>query len=121
VGPVSHAALAAEAGRTESTATVRDRVAAARERQTRRFAGVGWSTNAAAPPDALRRRWPVADGAERPVVAAVSTGRISARGADRVLRVAWTIADLDAASQPGPEHVAEALAHHRGEPMRAVA
>jgi magnesium chelatase family protein len=60
-------------------------------------------------------------GAEAPVVAAVTTGRISARGADRVLRVAWTIADLAGVDRPGPEHVAEALAHHRGEPQRAVA
>jgi magnesium chelatase family protein len=121
VGPVSQAALAAEQGRAESSAVVQQRVVAARERQSRRFAEQGWSTNATAPPRLLRQGWPVAAGAEAPVVAAVTTGRISARGADRVLRVAWTIADLAGVDQPGPDHVAEALAHHRGEPLRAVA
>jgi magnesium chelatase family protein len=40
---------------------------------------------------------------------------------DKVLRVAWTLADLAGRSQPGPDEVAVALAMRRGEQLdRAV-
>jgi magnesium chelatase family protein len=34
---------------------------------------------------------------------------LSLRGADRVLRVAWTLADLDGSARPGADHVATAM------------
>lgn len=40
---------------------------------------------------------------------AVRTGRLSARGADRVLRVAWSVADLEGVPQPGVAEVGRAL------------
>ena len=39
----------------------------------------------------------------------LEAGAITARGADRCLRVAWTLADLDASPWPTPDHVAAAL------------
>jgi magnesium chelatase family protein len=113
VGPVSRAALAAERGSTETTATVAARVAAARARQRHRFRLLPWSTNGSVPGDVLRRQWPMPEQVAAPIVRAVDTGRLSARGGDRVLRVAWTLADLDGASRPGLDHVDEALAYHR--------
>jgi magnesium chelatase family protein len=46
---------------------------------------------------------------------AVSRGRLSPRGVDKVLRIAWTLADLAARDRPGREQVATALAMRRGE------
>ena len=41
---------------------------------------------------------------------ALDRGILSGRGADRCLRIAWTLADLDGASRPGAEQVGSALA-----------
>jgi magnesium chelatase family protein len=114
VGPVSRAAVAADADQRETSAHVRERVLAARTRKGNRFRGYSWATNAHARPDVLRARWPLPAGTTEPIARAVSTGRLSARAADRVLRVAWTIADLAGADLPIAEHVAEAMAYHRG-------
>ena len=32
-------------------------------------------------------------------------GRVSARGADKIVRVAWSLADLAAKDQPGPDEI----------------
>ena len=40
---------------------------------------------------------------------AAATARESVRGLDLALRVAWTIADLDARPGPGPDDLQEAL------------
>jgi magnesium chelatase family protein len=113
VGPVSRAALAAEQGSTEPTSTVAERVATARDRQRHRFRQLQWSTNGSVPGDVLRRHWPLPERVAAPIVRAVDTGRLSARGGDRVLRVAWTLADLEGTARPGLDHVDEALAYHR--------
>ena len=39
----------------------------------------------------------------------VADGRLTQRGADRVARLAWTLADLQAASEPTAGHVVDAL------------
>jgi magnesium chelatase family protein len=38
-----------------------------------------------------------------------AAGRLSARGVDRVLRLAWTVADLAGRDRPGPDDVATAV------------
>jgi magnesium chelatase family protein len=38
------------------------------------------------------------------------------RGYDRVLKVAWTVADLEGASSPGASHVGTALFFRQGVP-----
>ena len=40
---------------------------------------------------------------------ALERGGITMRGYDRVLRLAWTIADLDGVDRPGEEQVGRAL------------
>ncbi len=94
-------------GQGESTATVAGRVAVARERCVARLAGTPWRTNAELPGSALRRLWPVADASL--VEHALGTGALTLRGADRVLRVSWTLADLDGCARPRSVHVAGAL------------
>jgi magnesium chelatase family protein len=41
-------------------------------------------------------------------------GQLTARGFGRILRLAWTLADLQDAAQPGPEHVNHALGFRLG-------
>ncbi|MUL42169.1 YifB family Mg chelatase-like AAA ATPase [Streptomonospora sp. PA3] len=98
--PVAHAELLADRAYAESSATVAQRVARAREHAAKRLAGTPWSTNAAVPGAELRRHFPVASEALRILATALERGEISARGLDRALRVSWTLADL--ADRPGP-------------------
>jgi magnesium chelatase family protein len=78
----------------EASATVRERVAAVRERQRQRYAGCSWRLNGQVPSAQLQRRWPVTPAAREIIDQATYQGRLSARGAVRVHRLAWTVADL---------------------------
>ena len=106
------AALRDEA-REETSSTIRARVMAARERQAARFANVTISTNAEMSPRQVRALCPLSPDAERLLTAAISRLGLSARGHDRVLKVARTIADLEGAPSVAVEHVAEAV-QYRG-------
>ena len=101
----------------ESTATVRARVEAARLRQTARYAGSSWRLNAQAPGPLLRGRWPLAEPAQRLVDDEVYGGRLTQRGAVRVHRLAWTVADLHGRESPGVAEVDVALRLRSGEPL----
>src|SRR5438034_6192933 len=101
-------ALSADAN-GESSAAVRTRVVAARARQASRHAGDGIATNAELTP-ALMRKYCAADGAALRVLgSAMSRMALSARGYDRVRKVARTIADLAGDDRIGADHIAEAL------------
>ena len=78
----------------ESSAQVRARVARIRDRQHQRYRHESWRLNGQAPGAALRDSWPLRPAAQRNLVEAVYAGRLSSRGAVRVHRLAWTIADL---------------------------
>ncbi|MCV2396094.1 YifB family Mg chelatase-like AAA ATPase [Actinotalea sp. M2MS4P-6] len=98
------------AGPGEPTAAVAERVAQARARAQHRLAGTGWRTNAEVSGRWLRAHAPRdAATAMRGLEVAIDRGELSLRGADRVLRIAWTLADLAAVAQPGPDQVGEAL------------
>lgn len=108
----------------ERSEVVRARVAAARERQATRYAERGWRLNAHAPGPLLREHWPLATPGQRLVDDELFAGRLSSRGAVRVHRLAWTVADLAAASSgrdvsPGADEVALALALRTGKPLPA--
>ena len=112
--PVSRADLLAESGEPEASAPVAARVLAARDRQRARFGRP--VTNAAVPAATLRRHHPP-DLAGRSIVErAVGRGLLSARGADKVVRIAWTIADLRGMDRPGISECAVALTLRLGEP-----
>jgi magnesium chelatase family protein len=95
----------------ESSAAIRARVQAARQRQLAR-SGV---LNARLHGRALRARAALAEDAAPLVVQATAKLALSARAYDRVLRVARTIADLDGSDRTEASHVAEAL-QFRGMP-----
>ncbi|WP_433558585.1 YifB family Mg chelatase-like AAA ATPase [Pseudonocardia xinjiangensis] len=102
-------ALSDASGLAESTATVRARVLAARAAAAERWAGQGWRTNAEVPGPVLRTRFALPRSAVRPLDAGLRAGELTARGADRALRVAWTLADLAGRERPDQELVETAL------------
>ncbi len=105
--PVPLAQVGVEPG--EDTATVAARVRQARRAQRERWEGTGWKTNAAAPGPALRARWRLPRGATGPLDRALDDAALTLRGYDRVLRVAWSLADLDGSPRPDGDHVGLAL------------
>ncbi|WP_020577670.1 YifB family Mg chelatase-like AAA ATPase [Actinopolymorpha alba] len=122
VEPVARAEMMADQRLIESTAVVADRVRKARERQADRFRGTPWTLNAHVPGYILRRRWPPDPGAMPVVEGHLSSGWITARGADRVLRIAWTLADLAGRDRPGRHDLFTALTMRLGhEPAGARA
>ena len=101
----------------EASAEVARRVAAARVRQQRRYAGLAPArrirTNAEAD-GALLDEVAAPDAAGRSLLQrAAERLQLSARGYHRVLRVARTLADLDVESEIRRPHIAEALSYRR--------
>jgi magnesium chelatase family protein len=107
--PVSRADMRSPVDDTSTSGAVAARVALARERARRRFAGLPWLTNAAVPGYEFRRRAALSAEAALPIENAVAAGRLTQRGADRVCRLAWTVADLGARAGPDLADVLEAL------------
>ena len=79
----------------ESSAAMRERVCAARDRQTRRFRDDGIYCNARMSSPMIRRHCPLDDAGEAMLEQAIQKMGFSARAHDRILKVARTIADLD--------------------------
>ncbi|MFE3665298.1 YifB family Mg chelatase-like AAA ATPase [Streptomyces sp. NPDC059164] len=123
VEPVDRADLLGQGGRGESTAVVGARVRDARARAAERLTGTPWTTNSEVSGHELRTRLLVAPGALAAAERDLERGILTARGLDRVLRVAWTVADLRGADRPDASDVAVALelrtGIQRGVPMAA--
>jgi magnesium chelatase family protein len=107
--PVGRAELLSDRSFAESSPVVAARVAAARERTAARLKGTPWRLNAEIPGSELRRVFPPAPGSLAPLERAMDLGRISARGVDRVIRVAWTLADLAGIARPTVSETSYAL------------
>ncbi|GAB3755582.1 hypothetical protein GCM10027591_04640 [Zhihengliuella somnathii] len=99
----------------ESSATMAARVRQARQRQARRLAAYGCTTNAEVSGRLLRGPLSPTRSAVSSVGRAVHRGWLSARGYDRVLRLAWSVADLEGAEAPAAEHIDIALNLRRSE------
>jgi magnesium chelatase family protein len=93
----------------EASAGVRARVIGARERQLQRYAADGVRTNAELTPALMSRYCAMETSAAGVLSAAIGRMGLSARGYDRVQKVARTIADLADADAIAGDHVAEAL------------
>ncbi|MGL5862777.1 MAG: YifB family Mg chelatase-like AAA ATPase [Phycicoccus sp.] len=108
VPPVRRAAIGEVAG--EPSRAVAERVRAARGAQAERWRECGWTVNGAVPGHVLRRPpFRLAGSTTAVLDRALDHGRLSLRGYDRVLRVAWSAADLAGRIAPGPEDVATGL------------
>ncbi len=101
----------------ESSEQVRARVSAARARQHERYADRSWRLNSQAPGPVLHREWPLAAELQQQVDDAVFRGRLTRRGATRVHRLAWTIADLDGVDSPGFAQLDAAVRLRTAEPL----
>ena len=94
---------------TETSAVVAERVAAARERSAHRLRGTPWRLNAEIPGAELRRSYTPERGALRSLDRAMELGQVTARGADKIVRVAWSVADLAGKARPGARDVEFAI------------
>lgn len=110
VPAVGVGALSAALGQAESSATVATRVELARERAAHRLRDTPWRRMTDVPASQLRQRWPLDLNTLHHAYHALDRGKLTARGFDRTLRVAWTMADLRGLATPGRAEVDEALA-----------
>ena len=103
--PVSRSDMLYDRKFAEPSAVIAQRVAAARERAAARLAGTPWRVNAEVPGIALRRSFAPAAGALTCLDRAMELGQVSARGTDKIIRVAWSLADLAGQDRPGTDQV----------------
>jgi len=116
--PLRAAELMAAGAGGEPSAVVGERVAKARAAATARWAGSGWRTNAEVPGPVLRRPpWRLPRAHTAHLRSWLDSGALSARGFDRVLRLAWSIADLDGRQRPSAGDVDEAVGLRTGEAL----
>lgn len=108
--PASRAELRYDLEFAEPSEVVAERVLEARERTIKRLSGTPWRSNSEIPGPDLRRHFTPPPEAMRAADDALQNGSLSARGLDRVLRVAWTIGDLAARDHPNEDDIGSALA-----------
>lgn len=98
-----------QAGAEEDTASVACRVLEARSRQSERLRAFGLETNSQVPGRILRGELRLAPAATRILDVSLERGVLTARGYDRVLRLAWTLADLGHRQTPDANDIGQAL------------
>jgi magnesium chelatase family protein len=98
-----------DAPRGESTLAVRARVIAARERQKRRCG----KTNALMSQAETEQHCALHDRDQALLERAMAAMQLSARATQRILRVARTIADLEACDDIGTTHLTEAIGYRQ--------
>jgi len=102
----------ADFGRTgaeEDTPAIAARVRAARERQLLRLHPLGLETNSQVPGRVLRGALRLSSPTTRILDHSLERGVLTARGYDRVLRLAWTLADLAGRDTPDHDDIGQAL------------
>ncbi|GAB3822592.1 YifB family Mg chelatase-like AAA ATPase [Tessaracoccus terricola] len=117
--PLKRAFLGDTVEKPESSAAVLQRVLEARGRQAARLRDTPWSTNGEVPGSYLRKRLPLpAD--LGPLERALARGTLSHRGLDKVLRLAWTVADLSGRDTLSPANLRVAMQMRQGAVLEAV-
>jgi magnesium chelatase family protein len=98
-----------QSGGEEDTPTVAGRVWAARTRQLQRLRPLGMETNSQVPGRVLRGQLRLSSATTRILDQSLERGVLTARGYDRVLRLAWTLADLASRERPDINDIGQAL------------
>jgi len=93
----------------EDSATIRERILAARHIQSKRLESFGIYCNAQMTPRTLRRFCKLDAESEKQMENAITRIGLSARAYDRILRVSRTMADLERVDKIQARHVAEAI------------
>ena len=93
----------------ENSAAIRVRVETGRAIASERFQGLNFSLNSGIPSELLRSKFRANSKAMSALHILIERDEITARGFHKILRLAWTIADLRGATVPGIEEVEEAL------------
>jgi magnesium chelatase family protein len=114
-------ALAADRDRVSRDEIRRDRQNVREERreyrQALRYAGTPWRLNADLPGPVLREQFPVDPRAQQRLDTELYAGVLTRRGATRVHRLAWTVADLAGVDRPGVRELDTALRLRTGRPL----
>lgn len=110
VVPVSISEMTSDV-RGESSAQIRERVIRARDIQRRRFEGLDIHCNAMMNSAMLRRFAPLDKASSQLLEMAMTRLNLSARAYDRIIKVARTIADLEAKESIESSHIAEAIGY----------
>jgi len=118
--PASRAELLKDNGERETTAIVAARVVEARDRQAFRYLGKGWRLNSEVPGPVLRREYPPNDAGRVFLEEHYAAGSLTARGFDRALRLAWTLADLAGIERPDKDLVNRAFQLRTGAPLQPL-
>ncbi|MBE6970344.1 MAG: ATP-binding protein [Ruminococcaceae bacterium] len=103
----------------ESSADVKARVNAAREIQSKRFAGTNVSCNANMTPPMVGQFCKLDERGEKILQSAFERMGLTARSHDRVLRLARTIADLEGSEAITAAHIAEAIQYRNTDILRS--
>ena len=88
---------------------MRKTVERARAIQLARFNGLGITSNRAIPRSMLEQFCPLSNDAEQLLKAAFDSLGLSARGYDRILKVARTVADINGDDIINSDHISEAI------------
>jgi magnesium chelatase family protein len=104
----------------ESSETVRRRVVAARQKQTRRLKPHGRFSNAQMDSRLIRQYCPLDPAGERLLGQAMDKLALSARAHGRILKIARTIADLEDTDAISSQHLAEAIQYRALDRDRAA-
>ena len=98
----------------EASVDVAARVQHARSAMGARLRATPWRINAEVPGEFVRREWPLPAASVDALAASLDAGMLSARGADRAVKVAWTLADLGDRPAPSAADVYAAVALRDG-------
>jgi magnesium chelatase family protein len=110
VVPVAISAMSSNEA-VESSAEIRRRVVAARDIQRQRFEGIDIHCNAMMNSSMLRKFAPLDRACSELLELAMARLNLSARAYDRIIKVARTIADLEAKPNIEPQHISEAIGY----------
>ena len=116
VPPVEFSALSARGGEEESSAEIKKRVDAARAIQQERFAGTSTTCNARMKHVQIRKYCRASDAAMALLKNSFDRLGLSARAYDKILKLARTIADLDASDGIEEIHMFEAIRYRCSAP-----